>query len=111
MRNWWCLKDVRNRLVFCCCWIEPCCCCWCGLCTPLAPPIEPISMEEHGDDDDVSINPAPSTDMNESSSLSFIKLTCMSDDEDLMLGCIRRLVRTRWFFNEDAGETEAGELW
>jgi hypothetical protein len=48
--------------------------------------------------------------MNESSSLSFIKLTCMSDEEDFRLGCIRRLVRTRWFFNEEAGEPEAGEL-
>jgi hypothetical protein len=66
-------------------------------------------MEEHGDDDDVSIIPPPSTLMYESSSRSFIRLTCMSTD-DLMLG-IRRLVRTRWFLSDEAGEPEAGELW
>lgn len=112
MRSWWCLNDVRRRLVFCCCDVTCCCCCWW---TPLAPPIDPIvtqpfNMEEQGDEEDVSSIPAPSTLMYESSSPSFIKLACMSD-EDLMLSCIRRLVRTRWFFNDEADEPEAGEFW
>lgn len=30
---------------------------------------------------------------------------------DLILGCILRLVRTRWFFNDEAEEPETGEFW
>ena len=66
MRSWWCLKDVRSRFVFCCCWAT--CCCW-------WPPLDPIMLTQplsidDGDDEDVSSKPAPSTLMYESSSLS-----------------------------------------